>query len=91
MGRVARVPLFGIEAVETASVEWGTEDPQICQGIREEPAPGGADLPVCFKGHQATQVTAEDWTPGDPQAPSEKGGRARAEILTGTYERRLRG
>lgn len=30
----------------------------------------------------STPVTAEDWTPGDPQAPSEKGGQARAEILT---------
>lgn len=27
-------------------------------------------------------MTAEDWIPGDPQAPSEKGGQARAEILT---------
>lgn len=70
-----------------ASVEKVTDKPSTCQGICEEPAPGGAgafsDRSSCLlQGPSAAVVTAEPWTPEDPQAPSETGGQARAEILT---------
>lgn len=85
-------PLSFILSKIVASVEV-TDKP--CQGICEEPAPGGAgafsDRSSCLlQGPSATVVTAESWTPVDPQAPSETGGQARAEILTEIHERRPR-
>lgn len=65
-----------------ALAERGEEDPPTCQGICKETS-AWRSRPSCFlQRPSSSPVTAEDWTPGDPQAPSEKGGQARAEILT---------
>lgn len=72
---------FGIQAVR------GKEDPPICQGICEETSAWRSRPSCLLQRPSPTPVTAEDWTPGDPQAPSEKGGQARAEI-EGTWGKR---
>lgn len=69
MGGVARSPLLGLQAVEESTLSIGTRKIHLPVGASVRSQRLQEQALLCFKGQSATLLTAEDWTPGDPQAP----------------------